>query len=166
MKKIAAVLMALCLALCAFALADETGVSIENEPAYEGEYVNIGESGLCFYLPSDWTATEAPEGVQGEVYTRPDGQLVLTVTVTEGVLDDVIDQYAQAVADGTLSESNIVTINGLDWVMSTSADNIQNYAQTQLDETSILTFAFVVADASINPGDTEMQMLGSLAYAE
>ena len=167
MKKFAAILMALCLVLSAFALAEEeNSITIENEPAYEGNFVGIGETGLCFYLPNDWTATEAPEGVLGEVYVSADGQTVLTVTTGEGNLNDVIDQYAQAVQDGSFSESTVVSINGLDWVLSTTADNLQNYAQCQLDDTTILSFVFVVADASMNVGDTEFQMLGSLAAAE
>ena len=166
MKKFAVILMALCLALSMAGMAEETGIAIENEPAYEGQYVTIGETGLCFYLPNDWTATEAPEGVVGEVYVSPDGQTVLTVTTGEGNLNEVLEQYKQAVQDGSFKESNVVNINGLDWVMSTTADNLQNYAQCQMDEATILSFVFVVADASMDVGETELQMLGSLAAAE
>ena len=166
MKKLTAILMALCLLLtaCALAEADETS-TIEIEPSYEGNYVAIGETGLCFLLPGDWQPVEAPEGVTGEVYSNPDGQIALTVTTGEGDLNALLDQYAELVNNGTLSECNLVNINGLDWLLSTTADNLQNYAQCQLDDTTILTFAFVVADPSIEC-QIAPEMIGTLASAE
>lgn len=163
MKKIFAALLALCL-LATAALAEDI-LTYDNEPIYEGEYIAIAGTNLCFYLPIDWQIGEAPEGVDGEVYTSGDGLTVLTVVTGEGSLDDLQAQCADLVAQGTLLNSGLRNINDVTWLASVTADQRQAYVQTQIDDATVLTFAFVWAEPT---GDTaiEEQMVGSLALLE
>lgn len=160
MKRFAALLVALCLALSAFALAAEAGV-IENKPSYKGRYTAVDKTGLRFMLPDDWTAANAPDGVKGEVYSSGDGLVALTVVVSSGSLDYLAGQYAVAAEDGMLKKTGAANINGRDWVLSTTADDIQHYYQTQLDDDQILSFVFVTAAPGDEP-DYAVEMVGSL----
>ncbi len=162
MKKMAALLMALCLALSAAALAEgmETEI-IENKPSYKGNYVGVSLTELCFCLPGDWDAAEAPDGVNGDVYCSKDGKFALTVVVSGGNLDDLAEQYAVAAEDGTLKDSRRAVINGREWLRFSTADGIQHYFQTQMDDSRILSFVYATA----KPGDEPKyaaEMVGSL----
>lgn len=160
MKRLAALLLVLCLALSALALAEEPRV-IENKPSYKGRRVAVGKTGLSFLLPEEWKAVEAPEGVDGEVYASDDGETVLTVVISSGDLDDLAARYVVAEEDGMLKRTEAVAINGRDWLVSTTADDIQHYYQTALKDGQILSLVFVTAAPGDAP-DCAAEMAGSL----
>ena len=47
------------------------------------------------------------------------------------------------------------------WLLSSTADELQNYAQTQIDENTRLTFAFVTAEGTLQQ-EFLLEVLGSL----
>ena len=164
MKKLFSVLLVLALAsLCALAGAEDIP-AVEMEATYEGEYVLVSGTNLVFLLPSDLTAVEAPEGVNGDVYMGMDGQLFLTVQVSEGVLEDAIPNFREQLESGALSQYFQIFINDVNWHLVCSADNTQNIAMTQINDSEILSFAFVVADGSLEYEHME-EMLSTLAMA-
>ena len=135
--------------------------AIEAEPSYKGSYAAIADTGLKFLLPDDWRAVQPPSSVAGSVYSNGDGSIALTVVASEGNLADLQESYAAALEDGTLSECADLSVNGVDWVLITTADAMQYYAQTQIDEDRVLSFVFVVADPAVSP-EIELEMIGSL----
>ena len=139
---------------------DDRG-GIEAQPSYKGSYAAIADTGLRFLLPDDWRAVRSPSGVAGEVYSNGDGSVALTVATGNGNLADLRERYAAAVEDGTLGDCTGANVGGVDWVLITTADGMQYYAQAQIGENRVLSFVFVVSDPALRP-EIEMEMIGSL----
>ena len=78
MKKLLALLLALC---AVSALAEEGGdeiPSLENTPSYEGTEIAVADTGVLFTIPSDWNAVDAPEGYLA-TYVSADNTISLSL---------------------------------------------------------------------------------------
>lgn len=168
MKKFTALLLVLCLSLCAFAaLAEEPAtVEITNEVSYEAVTVPMGDTGLTFQLPADWQAVNpVPENAQ---FCFVNAENTISVT---GILcadfDTVMAAIDASVANGTYkNEVGAATINGLYYVMATSADGLYSYAYLYTSEENMYCFCFGSTDAEMDAPAYIYEMLGSVAAAE
>ena len=166
MKKIAVLLLALCLALTPFAsLAeeavaitwDEVGAPLVETLGMEGDFVALSEMGLALWVPSDLlyvepSADEAAAGLYAS-FIDQDQECMLTVTVTnvEGM---TLDLYLQSAIEAGMNEPVIVNVNGLDCVSYDDLTN--NYSTLALVDTNcnIILFSFA-------PIDNDVARLGS-----
>lgn len=157
MKKLFAILLSLCLLAGTAALAEP--MILENMPSYPGQPSVISGTQLRFALPDGW---EPLPGMPGcDLYTGEDGALSLTVMAGEGDLAACEAEYEALRKSGALGECFYAQINGRLWLLSSTADELQNYAQTQIDENTLLTFAFVTAEGTLQQ-EFLLEVLGSL----
>ena len=91
MKKLLALLLALC---AVSALAEEGGdeiPSLENTPSYEGTEIAVADTGVLFTIPSDWNAVDAPEGYLA-TYVSADNTLSLSLLLVNQGIEACYDE--------------------------------------------------------------------------
>ena len=150
MKKIAALVLALCLAF-SMACAEETAIEWNDDTAkafekagYSGEFFGMGDFGIEFMLPSNLKEAEmTEEDEEKEIFLKyeADDGMTLEVSYTEGDAS-LFDSFVEMFKDEGKTDAAIGTINGFT-VLGYSDNN--GASQTAIVDTGIellLTFTF------------------------
>ena len=133
MKKLLALLLALC---AVSALAEEGGdeiPSLENTPSYEGTEIAVADTGVLFTIPSDWNAVDAPEGYLA-TYVSADNTLSLSLLLVNQGIEACYDEMLAMVEAGTAKDITEVLVNENYYVLYTSADELFSYAYLPLSD--------------------------------
>ena len=166
MKKIAALLMLVCIAVMPFAaLAEVTSITWEEagEPIaaqYElqGDFVNLDALGLKIWIPADLIYTETEE--EGRMYLFIDKDQECYLAVDFAVSDGMtLEQaYENAVANG-MTGPEIVSINGINAL--TYKDEANNIGQIVLvnADGEMVIFSFGPVDSEA--GEIAFAVIGS-----
>ena len=116
MKKLFALMLALCLLLCSAALADNEITWDQVEPmltenGLTGEFVTFDQIAVKIWIPAGMTAAEElPEGYIG-YFAAEDGDAISVVYVDVDGMD--LNTYAEQVAANGGTEIEAGTVNGL-----------------------------------------------------
>ena len=166
MKKIAALIMMICIAVMPFAaLAEPVSVTWQEvgEPLVEkfelqGDATALRELGLLIWIPSDLIYTETQEENRYALFIDKDQECYLAID-TINVEGMTLDQaYENAVANG-MKDPAIVSINGLNAV--TYANEASNVGQIVLVDTNSNMIIFSFGPIDNEPGEIAYTVIAS-----
>ena len=169
MKKLLALLLSLCMVLCAVsALAEEAAEdeipALEVEPSYEGVDIAIADTGVIFSIPSDWVAVEAPEGCLA-TFVSADNTISLSLVLVNQDIDACYEEMLSMVEAGTAKDISEVYVNDNYYLLYTSADEMFSYAYLPYSDDYCIVLCFGVASADVE-SDIPLEILGTAALAE
>ena len=156
MKKLLALLLALC---AVSALAEEGGdeiPSLENTPSYEGTEIAVADTGVLFTIPSDCL-----------LYTSDaaDNSLSLSLLLVNQGIEACYDEMLAMVEAGTAKDITEVLVNENYYVLYTSADELFSYAYLPLSDDYCIVLCFGAASADLQ-SNVPLEILGTVALAE
>ena len=156
MKKLFALLLALCLMLCACAYAEETNeinwADVEEKAAQiEGQFAPIADLGVMMYIPSIFGSVEVSDEQKAAgviaLLTTADGAGRVSFTYQDlGEMDS--EAYTAELIKAGATDLEIVTLNGR---AALCYELVINDVKTtnvviDIDETKILTVSFAPMD--------------------
>lgn len=169
MKKLLALLLSLCMALCAVSALAEEAVedeipTVEVEPSYEGVEIAVADTGVVFSIPSDWVAVEAPEGYLA-TYVSADNTISLSLLLVNQGIDACYEEMLSMVEAGTAKDISEVYVNENYYVLYTSADELFSYAYLPYADDYCIVLCFGAASADVQ-SNIPVEILGTAALAE
>ena len=157
MKKLIALLMMLVLVTGA-ALAEQTPFTFDDQnPGYEGEWVELKDGNLKIYLPTGFSLPMgiapnlAESGVFTAIYSSPDSNSTYSLTKTPLstmpsaaplTIESIMETYK------TMGDENVAleNINSTDWV-TTFDKNMGSITFTSVDKDAYYTVVFVTTNS-------------------
>ena len=158
MKRWLAVVMAVILALCAFAAAEsewnaeDVGFG-EFDDGYDGSWIEVNALGFEFCLPEGWSETAAPDGAAFAA-TKATGDATLAVRLAAQGVDDLTAWGAE-----NLKNSQPATANFYDVLLTGDRNTMTVYAI--ISGGNVLAFDFTRSSEEALTRDFALQIVGS-----
>lgn len=161
MKKLLAMILALCLCPCVLALAEEMP-ELEVTASFEGVGIEVPHSAIGFQIPTsfiqqDISAEEASKGVLLNA-ASPDMSYTLQVTLTSGDYDAMREQLQATEGIAHIQDYMVNGVNYLSYVVGETQVGVV-FLGENCDEA--LAFAFTIPEG-VNAGQIPLEIMGSL----